>query len=163
MLKRWHTVTGIILLAALLVSGCSGIVAKTGDTVKVHYTGTLNNGTVFDTSIQREPLEFTIGQGQLIPGFEQAVIGMKVGESKTVTIPVAQAYGPHRSDLVFTMELSQLPENIEVGQQLQMTQTDGSTIVVTVIEISETTATMDANHPLVGQELTFEIELIEIG
>ena len=163
MLKRWHTVTGIILLAAILVSGCGGIVAKTGDTVKVHYTGTLNNGTVFDTSIQREPLEFTIGQGQLIPGFEQAVIGMKVGESTTVTIPVAQAYGPHRSDLVFTMELSQLPENIEVGEQLQMTQTDGSTIVVTVVEVSETTATLDANHPLVGQELTFEIELVEIG
>ena len=124
MLKRWHTVTGIILLAAILVSGCGGIVAKTGDTVKVHYTGTLNNGTVFDTSIQREPLEFTIGQGQLIPGFEQAVIGMKVGESTTINLPAAEAYGLHRDDLVFTMELSQFPDNIEVGQQLQMMQTE---------------------------------------
>jgi peptidylprolyl isomerase len=163
MLKRWHTVTGIILLAAILVSGCGGIVAKTGDTVTVHYTGTLNNGTVFDTSIEREPLKFTIGQGQLIPGFEQAVIGMEIGKSKTVTIPVAQAYGPHRDDLVFTMELSQLPENIEVGEQLQMTQTDGSVVFVIVIEVSETTATIDANHPLAAQDLTFEIELVEIG
>ena len=161
-MKGWHTVIGIILVTALLVSGCGGVVAKTGNTVKVHYTGTLTNGTVFDTSIDREPLEFTIGQGQLIPGFEQAVIGMKVGESTTVTIPAAQAYGLHREDLVFAMERGQLPDNIEVGQQLQMMQTDGSTVVVTVIEISDTTATIDANHPLAGEDLIFEIELIEI-
>ncbi len=162
MAKGWHTAIGIILLAAILLSGCGGIQAETGNTVKVHYTGTLNDGTVFDTSIEREPLEFTIGQGQLIPGFEQAVIGMKVGESKTVNIPATEAYGLHRDDLVITMERSQLPDNIEVGQQLQMTQTDGSTVVVTVIEISETTATIDANHPLAGENLIFEIELIEI-
>ena len=161
-MKGWHTVIGIILVAALLVSGCGGVVAKTGNTVKVHYTGTLNDGTVFDTSIEREPLQFTIGQGQLIPGFEQAVIGMKVGESTTVNIPAAEAYGLHRDDLVFAMERSQLPDNIEVGQQLQMMQTDGSTVVVTVIEISETTAMIDANHPLAGEDLIFEIELVEI-
>ncbi len=161
-MKGWHTVIGIILVAALLISGCGGVVAKTGNTVKVHYTGTLNDGTVFDTSVDREPLEFTIGQGQLIPGFEQAVIGMKVGESATINIPAAEAYGLHRDDLVFAMERSQLPDNIEVGQQLQMMQTDGSTVVVTVIEISETTAMIDANHPLAGEDLIFEIELIEI-
>ena len=161
-MKGWHAVIGVILLAALLVSGCGGVVAKTGNTVKVHYTGTLTNGTVFDTSIEREPLQFTIGQGQLIPGFEQAVIGMKVGESTTVNIPAAEAYGLHRDDLVFAMERSQLPDNIEVGQQLQMMQTDGSTVVVTVIEISETTAMIDANHPLAGEDLIFEIELVEI-
>ncbi len=161
-MKRWHTVIGIVLLAALLVSGCGGVVPKTGNTVKVHYTGTLANGTVFDTSIDREPLQFTIGQGQLIPGFEQADIGMKVGESTTVNIPAAEAYGLYREDLVFSMELSQLPDNTEVGEQLQMMQTDGSTIVVTVIEISETTAIIDANHRFAGEDLIFEIELVEI-
>jgi peptidylprolyl isomerase len=163
MLKGWHSVTGIILLAAILVSGCSGLLAKTGDTVKVHYTGTYSDGTVFDTSIEREPLEFTIGQGRLIPGFEQAVIGLKVGESKTVNIPAAEAYGLHRDDLVVTLERSQLPDNVEVGQQLQITQTDGSIVVVTVIEVFETTAMIDANHPLAGEDLIFEIELIEIA
>ena len=161
-LKGWHTLIGIILLTALLVSGCGGIQAETGDTVKVHYTGTLNNGTVFDTSIGREPLEFTIGQGQLISGFEQAVIGMKVGESKTINIPAAQAYGLHYDDLVLIMERSQLPDNIEVGQQLQMTQANGSVVVITIVDVSEETATVDANHPLAGQDLIFEIELVEI-
>jgi peptidylprolyl isomerase len=161
--KRWPTIFGLVLLVGILVSGCGGSVqAETGDTVKVHYTGTLNNGTVFDTSIEREPLEFTIGQGQLISGFEQAVLGMKIGESKTVHILAAQAYGLHRDDLVFSIERSQLPENIEIGQQLQMTQTNGSVIIVTVVDVSETTATVDANHRLAGEDLTFEIELVEI-
>ena len=93
MVKGWPTIFGVMLLTVILVSGCGGVQAETGDSVKVHYTGTLINGTVFDTSIGREPLEFTIGQGQLISGFEQAVIGMKVGESKTVNIPADQAYG----------------------------------------------------------------------
>jgi peptidylprolyl isomerase len=144
------------------VSGCSGIKAETGDTIKVHYTGTLNDGTVFDTSLEREPLEFTIGQGQLISGFEQAVIGMKVGDSKIINIPANEAYGPYRDDLVITVNLSQLPDNTEVGQQLQMMETDGSVLVVTVIDISETTATLDANHSLAGEELIFEIEIIGI-
>ncbi len=161
-MKGWYAVIGIILLTAILVSGCGGVQTETGDSVKVHYTGTLINGTVFDTSIGREPLEFTIGQGQLISGFEQAVIGMKVGESKTVNIPAAQAYGLYRDDFVFTVELSQLPDDIEVGQQLDMTQADGSVVVVIVIDISETLATLDANHRLAGENLIFEIELVEI-
>ena len=161
-LKGWHTVIGVILVAVILVSGCSSVQAETGDTVKVHYTGTLIDGTVFDTSVGREPLEFTIGQGQLLSDFEQTVIGMKVGESKTVNIPAAQAYGLHRDDLVFIMERSQLPDNIEAGQQLQMMQADGSVIVVTVINVSETIATVDANHSLAGEDLIFEIELVEI-
>ena len=161
-MKGWHRVIGIILLATTLVSGCSSVQAETDNTVKVHYTGTLNNGTVFDTSVGREPLEFTIGQGQLISGFEEAVLGMKVGESKTVNIPAAQAYGQYRDDLVFIMERSQLPDNIEAGQQLQMMQADGSVIVVTVINVSETIATVDANHSLAGEDLIFEIELVEI-
>ncbi len=166
MLKNRHMVLlGVILLiVVMLVTGCSGAQAKTGDTVKVHYTVTLDDGTVFDTSAGGEPLAFTLGQGLVIPGFEQAVIGMKVGESKTVDIPVEQAYGPYRDDLIVVVERDQLPEDLEteVGQQLQMSQTDGSYTVVTVTEVSETTITIDANHPLAGQNLTFEIELVEI-
>ncbi len=162
-MKGWTTIFGVILLAAIPVSGCGGAkAAETGDIVKVHYTGTLNDGTVFDSSIDWDPLEFTIGQGQLITDFEQAVIGMKVGESKTVNIPATEAYGLYRDDLVFTVERSLLPDIIQVGQQLQMMQADGSILVITIISVSETTATVDANHPLAGEDLIFEIELIEI-
>jgi len=138
--------------------------AKSGDIVKVHYTGTLEDGTVFDTSVEREPLEFTLGQGQLIPGFEQAVIGMKVGDLKTIEIPADQAYGPHRDDLILVIERDQLPVDLDpkVGQQLQMMQADGRSIVVTITDVFETTVTIDANHPLAGKKLTFEIELVEI-
>jgi len=138
--------------------------AKSGDTVKVHYTGTLEDGTVFDTSVEREPLEFTLGQGQLIPGFEQAVIGMKIGDLKTINIPADQAYGPYHDDLILVIERDQLPEDLapEVGQQLQMTQADGEVVRVMISDVSEATVTIDANHPLAGKDLTFEIELIEI-
>lgn len=162
---RHMVVLGIMLLGVMLATGCSSIEeAKSGDTVKVHYTGTLEDGTVFDTSVEGEPLEFTIGQGQVIPGFEQAVIGMKVGDLKTINIPVDQAYGPHRDDLILVIERGQLPEDLDpkVGQQLQMMRADGSIITVIIIELSETTATIDTNHPLVGKNLTFEIELVEI-
>ncbi len=163
--NRYMVLLGMILLVVMLVTGCSSVVlTKTGDTVKVHYTGTLEDGTVFDTSVEREPLEFTLGQGQLIPGFEQGVIGMKVGESKTINIPADQAYGPHHDDLIQVIERSQLSEDLEpkVGQQLQMRGPDGRTIIVTITDVSETTITIDTNHPLAGQNLTFEIELVEI-
>jgi len=167
MLKNRHMVLlgVVLLLVVMLVTGCgSAVQVEDGDTVKVHYTGTLEDGTVFDTSVEREPLALTLGQGLVIPGFEQAVIGMKVGESKTVDIPVEQAYGPYRDDLILVVERDELPEDLEteVGQQLQMSQADGSFIVVTITEVSETTITIDANHPLAGQNLTFEIELVEI-
>ncbi len=138
--------------------------AKDGNAVKVHYTGTLEDGTTFDTSVGREPLEFTLGAGQMIPGFEKAVYGLKVGESKTVTIPAEEAYGPHRDDLVIVVEREQLPAGLEpeIGQQLQMQQTDGRTTVVIVTDVSETTITVDANHTLAGKALTFEIELVEM-
>ena len=153
-----------MLLLAMLVTGCGDTQAKDDDTVKVHYTGSLEDGTVFDTSLEREPLESTLGQGQLIPGFEQAVIGMKVGESKTVTIPAEQAYGQYNNELISIMDRDNLFEGLdpEVGQQLQAQQPDGQTIIVTVTEVSETSITVDANHPLAGKDLTFEIELIEI-
>ncbi len=140
------------------------VVAVDGDTVKVHYTGTLEDGTVFDTSLEREPLEFTLGAGKMIPGFEEAVKGMQIGQSKTVTIPADKAYGPHRDERILLIEREQLPEDLnpEVGQRLQMQQTVGPTIPVIVIEVTETAIVVDANHPLAGKDLTFEIELLEI-
>ena len=139
--------------------------AKDGDAVKVHYTGTLGDGTTFDTSVGSDPLEFTLGEGRMIPGFEQAVYGLKVGQSKTVTIPVEEAYGPHDDELVLVIGREQLPAGVnpEVGQGLQMQTTDGRTVTVPVIEVSEETITVDANHPLAGKDLTFEIELVEIN
>ena len=138
--------------------------AKQGDTVNVHYTGKLQDGTVFDTSRSRRPLQFTIGKGQVIAGFEQAVIGMNTGESKTTTIPVDQAYGRRRNDMIVTMQRDQLPPDLnpEVGQRLELTQMDDQTILVTVTDKTDTTMTLDANHPLAGKELTFDIELVGI-
>ncbi|HEY9742093.1 MAG TPA: peptidylprolyl isomerase [Coleofasciculaceae cyanobacterium] len=139
--------------------------AKPGDTVKIHYTGRLEDGTVFDSSADREPLEFTLDGGQVIPGFEQAVVGMTPGESKTEKIPMDQAYGPHRPEMVLEVSRQQMPPELqpEVGQQLQVQQPDGQTIPVFVTEVTESTVTLDANHPLAGEDLTFDIELVEIG
>ncbi len=138
--------------------------AKYGDTVKVHYTGKLDDGTVFDASTEEDPLLFTIGGGQIIPGFEQAVVGMRPGESKTVKIPAEEAYGQRREDLILEIEKTQLPEGLkpEIGMQLQSRQPDGSIIVLTIADIRESHITLDANHPLAGKDLTFDIQLIEI-
>jgi len=139
--------------------------AKSGDTVKVHYTGKLDDGTIFDSSQDRDPLEFKIGEGQIIPGFEQAVVGMNPGENKTATIPVDEAYGPRRDEMVMDVEKEQFPEHItpEVGQKLQMKRSDGQIIMVTITDISEAKVTLDANHPLAGKDLTFDIQLVEIA
>jgi peptidylprolyl isomerase len=139
--------------------------AKDGDTVKVHYTGTLENGEVFDTSQEREPLEFQLGQGQLIPGFENAVIGMSEGDSTKVDIPSDEAYGEVRDDLVINVPKDQLPEDVEpkVGMQLQVNQQNGEPIPVRITEIKDEELILDANHPLAGKNLTFEIELLEVG
>lgn len=138
---------------------------ENGDTVKVHYTGKLTDGTVFDSTEDREPFRFRTGEGQVIPGFEKAVIGMKSGESKTTEIPSDEAYGPHRKDLITEIDLNQLPENItpEVGQRLQSVQEDGSKVVFSVTDVSESSVTLDANHPLAGEKLIFDIELLEIA
>ena len=138
--------------------------AKDGNTVKVHYTGTLEDGTVFDSSVDREPPEVTLGAGEMITGFEEAIRGMKVGQSKTVTIPADKAYGPHLTSRLLVIEREQLPENLnpKVGQRFQMLQTEGPTILVIVAEVFETFIVVDANHPLAGQDLTFEIELVDI-
>ena len=138
--------------------------AKQGDTVQLHYMGKLQDGTVFDSSRERHPLQFTIGRGQVIAGFEQAVIGMKIGELKTARIPMEQAYGPHRDDMIVTMDRSKLPPGVnpKIGQRLEITQIDNQTSLVTVTEVTESTLTLDANHPLAGKELTFDIELVGI-
>ena len=137
---------------------------KDGDTVKVHYTGTLKDGQVFDTSAEREPLEFTLGEGQLIPGFEKAVVGMEVGDSASVDIPVDEAYGETREDLVINVPKDQLPDEVEpkVGMQLQVNQENGQPIPVRITEIAEEELVLDANHPLAGKDLKFDIELVEI-
>jgi len=137
---------------------------KSGDTVNVHYTGKLDDGTVFDSSSGRDPLQFTMGGGQIIPGFEEAVSGLNPGESKTVRIPAQEAYGPHYPDMVMEVPRTELPEGMEpqIGDQLQMESDDGETVIVTITEAKESSITLDANHPLAGEDLTFEIELVEI-
>ena len=138
--------------------------AKRGDTVRVHFTGRLEDGTVFDTSVERGPYEFAIGKSRIVPGFSEAVIGMKPGESKTVEIPVKKAYGPHRKDMIAVIERSKLPAHLnpEIGQRLRIDQADGQKIPATVIKVSASSVTLDANHPLAGKNLTFDIELLEI-
>jgi peptidylprolyl isomerase len=165
-IKKWRVVLLVsLLLVTMLLIGCSGMAkAKDGDTVKVEYTLKLEDGTVFDTSVGSDPLEFTIGEGQMITGFENAVKGMKVGESKTVTLSPDEAYGEYQDDLVTVVDRSELPADLDpkVGDQLQANHTDGTTSVVTVIATSDTTITVDANSPLAGKTLTFEIKLVEI-
>lgn len=139
--------------------------AENGNTIKVHYTGKLNDGTVFDSSQDREPLEFTIGSGQVIPGFDKGVLGMELNEKKTVNIPVAEAYGERREDLIIDVPKTEIPEDLkpEVGKQLQMQNQEGQTFVVVVSEIKENSVQLDANHPLAGEDLNFDIELVEIS
>jgi peptidylprolyl isomerase len=138
--------------------------AANGDTVRVHYTGRLDDGTVFDSSQEREPMQFTIGQRQLIPGFEQGVIGMEAGESKTVKIPAAEAYGPHEPGKVIEIERSRIPTDLplEVGSRLQGTPPGGRPVDFTVVSLTESLVTLDGNHPLAGKDLTFDIQLVEI-
>lgn len=161
--------------------------AKNGDTVRVHYTGTLNDGTIFDSSESAEeescgcscsssggcgtgddcgcePLEFTIGAGNVIPGFEKAVLGLSLGESIKVTIPVDEAYGPRHEQMIAVVDRSELSGDIEPieGQQLEVVLQDGTSMPVLITEVTETTVTLDANHPLAGQDLTFDIKLLEI-
>jgi len=139
--------------------------AKNGDKVKIHYTGRLQNGTVFDSSSDREPLQFSIGSGQVIPGFEEAVAGMKVGEKKTTLIPCAKAYGERNPSMVMVVDRKHVPPDIdpEVGQRLQVGSPSGELIAVTIIKVNNENITLDANPPLAGEDLTFDLELVEIA
>jgi peptidylprolyl isomerase len=146
--------------------------AKEGDKVRVHYTGRLEDGSVFDSSECHEdecgcssgPLEFVVGEGQVIPGFEQAVVGMAIGERKTITIPVELAYGERVEEMVAEVNRSDLPPGMDpkVGEELELTQEDGYTFPVLVVAVNDSSVTLDANHPLAGRPLIFDIALVEI-
>ena len=168
-MKNNHIVVLIFLLVtALLIQGCSAAddagKAKVGDTVQVNYTGKLADGSVFDSSIGKQPLEVVLGKGQVIPGFEKAILGMKVGDNKTVTISVNDAYGPSHPELIFEVPKENLPADAapQVGQQLRGSKADGTTMVATITKISDKTVTLDGNIPLAGKDLTFEIGLVKI-
>lgn len=159
----------LILIASLTLIGMAGcgeeeMIAQDGDIVKVDYTGTLLDGTEFDTSAGREPLEFTMGEGQMIVGFEEAVRGMKVGDYKKVTIPADKAYGPTNEELILEFPIEQVPEDVDpvVGGKLYIQQENGSSVTVTIVEVTDTTIKVDANPELAGKDLIFKIELVEI-
>jgi len=139
--------------------------AKTGDTVKVHYTGTLDDGTQFDSSRGDEPIQFTLGEGGVIPGFETAVEGISVGATKTVTVPPGDAYGPHLSDLIREVPRNVIPDNIELaeGIVLHAQGPEGQTLRFTVVEFDDQKVKIDGNHPLAGKDLIFELELMELA
>lgn len=139
--------------------------AKSGDTVKIHYTGTLDDGTQFDSSAGRDPLEFTVGSGQVIPGFDQAVEGMAVGDKKDVHIKAEDAYGPRHDQMIQEVPRSALPDDMEpeVGMGLQARRPDGAMLDLTVTAVGEESITVDGNHPLAGKALNFALELVEIS
>ena len=149
---------------AYLLEISSAVTAKYGDNVKIHYTGRLQNDTVFATTMNQAAQQLTIGRGQVVPGLENAVVGMSPGESKTVKTPAAIAFGPHRKEMTQIINRDQFPNHLKpmVGQKLQDHQTDGQIIDVMVTDVSESTVTLDANHPLAGKDLTFDIQLVEI-
>ncbi|MCW1932986.1 FKBP-type peptidyl-prolyl cis-trans isomerase [Pararhodobacter zhoushanensis] len=139
--------------------------SKAGDTVQFHYTGTLSDGTVFDSSEGREPLSFTLGSGQIIPGLDAAIDGMAVGDKKTVTIPANQAYGEHDANARQAVPRAQIPDHIptDPGTQLQMQSAQGQVIPVVVIEADDEQVVLDANHPLAGKDLTFAVEVVAVS
>lgn len=139
--------------------------AKMGDKVKVHYNGLLEDGTEFDTSREKDPLEFTLGEQTVIAGFEDSVIGMEVGEKKSISIPPEQAYGEMRENLIVEVARTQLPQDVEpkVGMMLQASSPDGDSTQVTIVAVKDDTITIDGNHPLAGQQLKFDLELVEIN
>jgi len=138
--------------------------AREDDTVRVHYTVRLDSDTVVGSTKDEEPLQFTLGKGQVVPGFEQAVVGMNSGESKTVLVPADQAFGPHLDEMVVVVDRGRLPEglNPKEGDRIQLQSRSGETVTVAVMDVSESTVTIDGNHPLAGKDLIFDIEIIEV-
>ena len=138
--------------------------AKTGDRVKVHFEGYLVDGTVFGSTTDEKPFEFTIGDKNMLPGFENAVVGMQKGDTKTITLPPEEAYGPHKKELVHVMDKSSFPQeiNLEIGKRLQVRTQDGRSSIVTIKDFTEDNIVIDENDPLAGKTLIFKIELVEI-
>ncbi len=138
---------------------------KKGDKIKVHYKGTLTDGTVFDSSEGREPLEFTVGSGMVIPGFDEGVVDMEVGDKKRIEIPVDQAYGESRPENIIKFPKSNVPDDmeVEVGMQIHLNSQNGQPIPVVVTEVEEETVTLDGNHPLAGKDLVFDLELVSVN
>ncbi len=168
MIRNLKRVPVLLIMCGFLMSGlivwastvfADGRIAKDGDTVSIHYTGSLEDKTVFDTSENREPLEFTLGDKNLIAGMTNGVRGMKVGESKTITIPQEQAYGPYNDKLVFEVPTKNLPPGITTGTPLRDPQGN----MVMVKEVTEEKSTLDANHILAGKTLIFDIKLVNIS
>jgi peptidylprolyl isomerase len=139
--------------------------AKDGDKVKVHYTGKFEDGEVFDSSVDRDPLEFTLGQGQVIPGFENGIKGMEIGEKKSITVAPQEGYGERHDQNIIEVKKSVFPADIEpeVGRQLQVQSPDGNRMNVVITDVKDETVTLDANHPLAGKTLVFDVELVEIA
>ncbi len=156
--------TGAIILASVFIFEFRGKRAGPGDAVRIHYTLRLDDGSVFGSSLEGEPLPVILGEGRLLPDFEIAIEGMRIGESRTVLIPAGNAYGPFRPELVTVFSRSDMPEglNLEVGGQLQATGVDGSPVLMTITNVSEQTVTLDANHPLAGENLSYEVQLVGI-
>ena len=138
--------------------------AKTGDKVKVHFEGYLEDNTVFGSTTDEEPFEFTIGEKNMMPGFENAVIGMQKGETKTITLSPEEAYGSHKKELVHVMDRSSFPQeiNLEIGKRLQVRTQDGKYVIVTIKDVTDGSIIIDENDPLAGKTLIFKIELVEI-
>ncbi len=138
---------------------------KSGDTVKIHYHGTLTDGSIFDSSNGREPLEFEVGSGMVIPGFDAGVTGMVVGDKKQIHIPFMEAYGPSQAEMIMDFPRDQFPADMvpEVGMELQMSNQEGQNFPVVIVEVAEETVKLDANHPLAGKDLIFDLELVEIA
>lgn len=166
--KPWVFWLGPLLfgLGILIVTAAWGPErAEIGDVVSIHYSLSLDDGSVYFSSAGSEPLRYTLGDGSLLPGFEAALIGMKAGDSKTVRIPYSEAYGPYQFQLVMGVNRNELPEGSQpmVGQQIQATSQIGNPLIMVITDVTESTVTLDANHPLAGQNLTFDIELLAIG
>ncbi len=139
--------------------------AKSGDTVKVHYTGMLEDGQIFDTTEGDEPFEFTIGEGEVIAGFEEAVVGLEPGQSRSAKVTSEEAYGPYRDDLLADFPRSEFPDDLDLeeGQALEIEDPSGQRTLVRIVEVKDDAVTLDGNHPLAGQDLMFEVELVEVA